>query len=86
MRLWDAATKGDKTAFGLLQTWRKIFEALRTHLRSQSDSPSLPEGKGAAGRSTDQPAIPSAPPLPSSDGVFIDRSPRSRATLGSFVI
>jgi len=54
VRLWDAATKGDKTAFGLLQTWRKIFEALKSHLRSQSDSPSLPEGKGAAGRFTDR--------------------------------
>jgi len=86
VRLWDAATKGDKTAFGLLQTWRKIFEALRTHLRSQSDTPSLPDCKGAAGRSTDQPAMPSAPPLPPSDGVFTDRSPRLRATLGSFIL
>ena len=86
MRLWDTAAKGDKTAFELLQTRRNIFEVLKSHLRSQPDAPSLPEGKGVAGRSTDQPAIPSAPPLPSSDGVFIDRSPRSRATLGSFVI
>ena len=32
VRLWGAATKGDNTAFRLLQTWRKIFEALKSHL------------------------------------------------------
>ena len=32
MRLWGAATKGDNTAFRLFQTWRKIFEALKSHL------------------------------------------------------
>ena len=79
MRLWDAATKGDKTAFGLLQTRRNVFECLR----SQPDTPRLPEGKGAA---TEQPAMPSAPPLPPSDGVFTDRSLRSRAALGTFIV
>ena len=83
VRLWGAATEGDKTAFGLLQTWRKILEAIKIHLRSQPHTPTLPEGKGAA---TEQPAMPSAPPLPPSDGVFTDRSLRSRAALGTFIV
>jgi len=55
----DAAPAGDKTAFGWLQPRRKVFEALKSRLRSRSDSPSLPEGEGAAACSTDQPAVPS---------------------------
>ena len=62
VKVWDSATKNDKVAVGLLGTWRAVSEALKRHVRPQSETCGLPDSEGAAGSSTDPSATPSAPP------------------------
>ena len=64
VKLWDASTKGDKMASGLHETWRKNFEALKSHAGLSSVTPSLPEYEGASGSSSDSLAVPATPSLP----------------------
>lgn len=79
VRLQDAATNSDKTAFGLLQ----IFEVLKSHVGSQSDTPSLPRGEEATDPSMDQPAMSSALPLSPLDGTFTASLPVTLLILAS---
>ena len=62
VKAWDSATKNNKVVAGLLGTWQTISEALKSHVRPQSETCGLPDSKGAAGSSTDPSATPLRPP------------------------